>query len=87
MHKIEEIEIVEVKRRHMFYCDNCKKYIDDSIECEDGWFESFGEREQSIFINKKGKYILKGILCDECYLKQQDEIVNVLSDLGFEKER
>lgn len=67
-----------------FYCDNCKKFLGESEEFDDGYVPELGEYEQEIFINNDWYRIEKN-LCDECKQKLTKDIIDSLKKLGFKK--
>lgn len=81
--KTREIKTQEIK--HIFYCDNCKKELDSSIECEDGYYEEYGRYEQSFFDGVSWCKLHLN-LCEDCKKNKTEQIVNALLKLGFEKE-
>lgn len=77
----EMVEIEEVS--HEFYCDECEKHLGTSIECDDGWYQDFGEFEIKIYIN--GWYHIKKCLCDKCRYEFVEKLKTDLYNLGFVK--
>lgn len=91
MDKIEYIETKILKTEHKFYCDYCNKFLGESTEYDDGYYEQYGEYEQTIYINsvdkdKKGRYYIKRYLCHECADGLTTSLINTLTALGFKKE-
>jgi len=86
---MEETKTKEVKAQeitHIFYCDNCKKYLGESVECDDGYYEEYGRYEQSCCIHKK-IYDLNLHLCDKCKAIYNKRIVEALKNLGFKEDK
>ena len=73
-----EIRTKEV-RTHHFYCDDCGKYLGESREYDDGWYEDLGE-----FNMRFGEYSISKHLCDDCREKFYVKLNKSLLDLGFE---
>lgn len=78
--KVNKIEKDEIT--HEFYCDDCGKYIDQSIEWEDGYYESYGDYEQQMFF-KGSWWRLEKCLCDDCKNKYDEKITTMLKEIGF----
>ena len=72
------------ERTHWFYCDECGKYLGESHEYDDGWYETFGKFELSIYMDRK--YNLHKYLCEICKHKLMLEIEENLRRLGFKTE-
>lgn len=70
------------ERIHHFYCDGCCKYLGQSLEYDDGWYEEIGKFELQYCIDSK-YYILHKHLCKECEGKLLLEIEQDLRRLGF----
>ncbi len=86
---MEEIKTKEVKVQeitHIFYCDNCKKYLGESVECDDEYYEQHGEYEQTFYIQNLGRYNLRLCLCDKCKTIYDKRIVEALKNLGFKED-
>jgi hypothetical protein len=62
------------ERVHNFYCDGCGKYLGQSLEYDDGWYE------------ERGYYILHKHLCKKCESKLSLEIEENLRRLDFKLE-
>lgn len=73
------------KREHNFYCDGCGKYLGQSLEYDDGWYEELGKFESQCFIDS-GYYILHKHLCKKCEGKLSLEIEENLRRLCFKLE-
>lgn len=73
------------KRTHWFCCDECGKYLGQSLEYDDGWYEEIGVFELKCYINTN--YILHKYLCKECEGKLLLEIERDLRRLGFKTEK
>ena len=80
------IEVTKTKKRHDFYCDNCKKYIGFSFEYDDGYYEKYGELEKNLYINNEW-YKFKAILCNDCKIGFYNRLIQELEEIGFEKEK
>lgn len=81
-----EIQIVNTEKiTHKFYCDNCKKFLGESIEFDDGYHKRYGEYEENVHLSS-GWYKLKKNLCDDCKSKLQENIVKTIKQLGFVKD-
>ena len=66
---------------HKFYCDMCKKFIGESEEDDDGYYEELGTYEQSFLIGHW--YKLNMCLCKDCREKKNKEIITTIKSLGF----
>lgn len=67
---------------HEFYCDQCGKFLDESEEDDDGYYEQYGELTQSVLLFGHW-YDLEMCLCDECFEKKKKEILDGIKRLGF----
>ena len=90
MEKTTKVSKTVVREEHSFYCDDCGKHLGTSQEYEDGYYQTFGEFEQSFCLkhsnmwNGKSEWFeLKKCLCDECKEKTLLRIKSALLDLGF----
>ena len=96
---MEDIEVKEIKTKqviHKFYCDDCKDFLGESEECDDGYYERFGEFEISLPITNRvyqeyklsnlGWYTLNKHLCPACAQKGINQIVEEITKLGFKKD-
>lgn len=88
MEKIKEKTIKKKEYTHTFYCDCCNKKLGDSIEYEDGWYETIGELELSFNLGEDYGYWYKVSkhLCDECRTKYMKNLINILKENGFEED-
>ena len=84
MEKTMDTEQFILRTHHMFYCDECGKYLGESQEYDDGWYDSIGEFETSYYLN--GWYRMQKCLCDNCKKEIISKITSALQDLGFIKE-
>lgn len=84
MEKIETKKVEKEERKHKFYCDVCNKFLGESIEYEDGYYEEYGDIEHKIFIHRTN-YIIKMNLCEECYQKKMNEIEEAIKKVGYVK--
>ena len=81
------MENIEYKSRevkvpiHKFYCDECGKYLGESVEYDDGYYKTYGDYEVNFGFDHP--YILKKCLCDKCVKEKNDQILHALKDLGF----
>lgn len=73
------------ERMHHFYCDGCCKYLGQSLEYDDGWYEEIGKFELQCYIDSR--YILHKHLCKKCVGKLLLEIERDLRRLGFKTEK
>ena len=88
-------EIVEVKsagRFHVFYCDECKKFISRSFEYDDGYYEPHGfglpiiNLMSDIGVITLASYSSESknkLLCRECYDKKVESFKQALVLAGF----
>lgn len=77
------------ERMHYFYCDGCSKYLGESHEYNNGWYEKIGKFELNIYldgIDMDGNYIFNKCLCEICKHKTMLEIEENLRRLGFKNE-
>jgi hypothetical protein len=86
MEKATAKEITTVQITHSFYCDECGEHLGDSIECDDGYYDKFGEFEQKICVDRKW-YAVKKNLCEEHKKQFVDKTISALMLLGFEPKR
>ena len=84
MDKIETKQELVNRDTHKFYCDNCNKFLGESVEYEDGYYKEFGEFYLHFFIDHW--YELNKHLCNDCRVKLLTDIKQMLKQLGFEKE-
>lgn len=86
-HKI--VEVKEIRNLHIFHCEKCGKKIMESMEYDDGYYETPAWLDESIFVGANNKrYIYQvGFLCEDCLKKATDELVEKLSNIGFKEER
>lgn len=56
MEKVISKEATKINIIHEFYCDKCNKYLGESVEYDDGWFDEIGYFDTTIinFLNKNG---------------------------------
>ena len=85
MDKIETKQELVNRDIHKFYCDNCNKFLGESVEYDDGYYEEFGEFYLHFLVNKKW-YKLNKHLCDNCRTKFLTKIKQVLKKMDFEEE-
>lgn len=73
--------------KYDFFCDLCGNYIGSSEEYDDGYCPDPPEVKRldiSIFVF--GKWLgYKKILCKNCFLAEETEIMHGLKTLGFEE--
>lgn len=83
--KTKKIEVEE--RKHIFYCDNCKEKIGESIEYDDGYYEEIGKYEETYNSrNVVGYYRLNLHLCDKCKIVYNNKIIEAITKIGFKKD-
>lgn len=88
MEKVESKVIKVTENKHIFYCDGCKKKLGESIECDDGYYETIGNYEQRFYlsgVNDIIEYKLNLNLCDECKEFKNKQIIEALESVGFQK--
>ena len=85
MEKIEISPRYYEEKMHHFYCDGCGKYLGQSLEYDDGWYEEIGALELKFYTDSR--YILHHQLCKECEGKLLLEIERDLRKLGFKTEK
>ena len=83
MEKIEIIETTSELIKHHFWCDECGKYIGNTEELDDGYYETPGEYEVNFYLN--GWYKLEKTMCSACCKSFSDRIRNSLFEIGFKK--
>lgn len=85
-------EITSVKRVHVFYCDECQKFINRSLEYDDGYYECHGFGLPIIdLMSDAGVVTLASysseaknkLLCRECYDKKVESFKQALLLAGF----
>lgn len=82
MEKIEKYTYEVENKKHLFYCDDCNKFLGESCEYEDGYYETIGEC--TICINIFGNWMTaKKCLCNECKEKYFSKVEKKLRELGF----
>lgn len=67
---------------HQFYCDGCGAELGTSVELDDGYYKTFGDYQQGVYVNKAW-YRLKKNFCDECATAKTAAIISALTGLGF----
>ncbi len=67
-----------------FYCDDCGKFLGETEECDDGYYEEIGKFV--VKFNFGGWYKLEKHLCDACKEKEIAQIEKTLNELGFVKD-
>lgn len=70
---------------HKFACDYCGAHLGESVECDDGWYQTFGDFELSWY-TPAGWYCKKSCVCEKCKTKILPEIYDDLEQMGFIKE-
>ena len=65
MKKIEKQYMKKENIIHKFYCSECEKFLGESIEFEDGYYQEYGNCELAFFFNKTW-YKYKNNLCERC---------------------
>lgn len=70
--------------KHLFYCDECNKYLGTSEEFDDGYYARFGDFELSVNVLGE-RYNIEKTLCDECKNVFLDNLKSTLTNLGFRK--
>lgn len=87
--KIEEYTEECIKRKHVFYCDICGKFILSSVEWEDGYYHKPTEIKVSVEFpcgcGNNLNYDLTDT-CTECAAKKLAEINMRLKEIGFKEE-
>lgn len=68
---------------HEFYCDGCGKKLGESVELDDGYYDCYGDYEQSFYIKGFARLNLRKNYCISCAQKKDREIVKALRGLGF----
>ena len=86
MEKITTKQVIEERREHSFYCDDCGIHLGTSIEDDECYYNSFGGFELSTYINNDGWYRVKKCLCDDCRTKFLNNFISNLISMGFKKE-
>lgn len=72
MEKLEKIKRTKNEFKHLFYCDRCKRYLGESFEHDDGWYECIGEFEVSFYLDRWYRY--KKCLCNLCQIKFKNQM-------------
>ena len=85
MEKLEERKIETIEKIHQFYCDECGKYLGESEEYSDGYYEEIESFELKFYL-PDGWYEKKNILCAECSKNFLDSIRKTFIEKGFCKE-
>lgn len=70
---------------HKFVCDYCGTHLGESIEYDDGWYQTFGDFELEWY-TPAGWYCKKACVCEKCKQKLLSEIYDNLEQMGFYKE-
>lgn len=83
--KVKEVKSTDYV--HEFYCDVCGEKIMDSIEYDDGWYESPEKFNEEIRINANNTvyYYKRGLLCDKCGRYEVKRLDEKLLSIGFKK--
>ena len=77
------VERTYIANEHEFYCDKCGKYLGTSTEYEDGYYEEIGEFNLQLHVSNW--YGLHKHFCDDCRKEFVNNLIKVLTDMGFEK--
>lgn len=77
MEKIVEEKRIKSYFTHTFYCDDCEKFLLESIEHEDGYY-----KEPDTFYIQHVK--LKGHYCEACGMKRVNDVISYARNRGFE---
>ena len=85
MEKIERKKVEKEERIHKFYCDMCNSFLGESAEHDDGYYTKYGDTEHKIYA-RGNNYILKMNLCNKCYKKKMNEVIEALEKVGYVKE-
>ena len=89
MEKIDKTCVTH--RIHKIYCDQCGKHLQDSFECDDGWYPNnyvYTRRfcmGHDRYSDETFWYETEMTLCDDCGKSMDVEIDNMLIGLGFNK--
>ncbi len=88
MEKIKVEKETKEKIIHKFYCDDCKKFLGESEEYEDGYYyDKFGSFDK-IFCVDSTRFEIHKHFCNECEKKFKENIVKYLKQLeqlGFKR--
>ena len=84
MIETEEVVVQNTKITHKFYCDNCKKYLGESTEYDDGYYDSYGDFKYSFFIDGNW-YTKHNHYCKDCTKIEKEKLISSLKELGFTK--
>lgn len=82
MEKVETKIIQTEDRRHHFYCDNCGRYLGNTVEHWDGYYAELGKFELQMYV-PRGWYKLKKCFCNNCKDKFLDNVYASLETAGF----
>lgn len=91
MEKIVKEECNIIKIKHQFFCDACGKYLGETEEYNDGYFDCIGYYKQSVRIQSpidrySERLTVTKCLCPECAISETTKFTNALYDLGFVEE-
>ena len=86
MEKIKKEEVTSVEFFHEFYCDTCNKFLGMSSECDDGYYEEYGEVDEHICLFNTW-YEIKGTFCESCFEKFKTNIIKRIKAIGFKGEK
>lgn len=84
MNKIEIKQELVNRNTHKFYCDNCNKFLGESEEYGDGYYEEFGKFYLNFFVDGNW-YKLNKHLCNNCRIKLLADIKQMLQKMDFRK--
>lgn len=90
MEKEIEKEITVKETTHQFYCDKCGKYLGESNEYRDGWYDKLGYLEISFYnrlFSPHGTYCIRKNFCEKCKDNFINQLSNSLESLGFINEK
>ena len=73
------------KRQHLFYCDECGKYLGASTEYDDGYYQTYGDFRLKFCVVDNWYRVTK-CFCDDCREKFINNVKTNLTNMGFEKD-
>lgn len=77
------VERTYLTSEHDFFCDKCNKHLGSSTEYEDGYYEELGEFKLQLYVSNW--YSLHKHFCDDCRKEFVNNLIKVLTDMGFKK--
>lgn len=88
MDRVKKEVRTHIAQCHSFFCDECGKFLGESVEFADGYYEKFGQVPrpkmplEDRILGMRFKPA-QTCLCDDCLAKKQDDVRKALIACGF----